>query len=130
MLKILLILPPVISMAHVFLAIILYLVGIPYSGNLLILFSLPIIVVITIHIYIAMVDHSMSKNEHIGYALVHIPFSITFSFLALLFFIPKDNVKSDAVTHAKETLLQCEDRRETECLKRFYQRTSPGLQRK
>lgn len=130
MLKILLILPPVISMVHVFLAILLYLFDIQYSGNLLVLFSLPIIVVTSIHIYIAIVDNSMSKNEHIGYALVHIPFSITFSFLALLFFIPKDNGQVDASINAKDTLIQCVDIREAECLKNFYQRTSSDLQRK
>ncbi|PKH87498.1 hypothetical protein [Colwellia sp. Bg11-28] len=122
MLKILLILPPVISMAHVFLSIILYLFDIQYSGNLLILFSLPIIVVTSIHIYIAIFDYSLSKSEHIGYALVHIPFSITFSFLALLFFIPKDNGQVDASRKSKDTLLQCVDIREAECVKNLYQR--------
>ncbi|AAZ28260.1 hypothetical protein CPS_2503 [Colwellia psychrerythraea 34H] len=122
MLNILLILPPVISMAHVFLSIILYLFDIQYSGNLLILFSLPIIVVTSIHIYIAIFDYSLSKSEHIGYALIHIPFSITFSFLALLFFIPKDNGQVDASSKFKDTLLQCVDIREAECLKNLYLR--------
>lgn len=88
MLKILLALPPIISIAHVFLAIILFLFNIEYTGNLFILFFLPITLVTLIHIYIALVDNSLSKSEHIGYALVHIPFSIIFSLLALLLFIP------------------------------------------
>lgn len=116
MLKILLALPPIISIGHIFLAITLFLFEIKYSGSLLLLFSLPIILVTFIHIYIAIVDNSISKSEHIGYALVHIPFSITFSLLALLFFIPEGN----GLNNSKSTLLQCVDKSESECLNKFY----------
>lgn len=126
MLKILLALPPIISIAHVFLAIILFLLNIEYTGNLFILFFLPITLVTFIHIYIAVVDNSLSKSEHIGYALVHIPFSITFSLLALLLFIPKSNGMSDSTT----SLLQCVNKSEAECLNNFYLPNSKHQQNK
>jgi hypothetical protein len=126
MLKILLALPPIISIAHVFLAIILFLLNIEYTGNLFILFFLPITLVTFIHIYIAIVDNSLSKSEHIGYALVHIPFSITFSLLALLLFIPKGSGMSDSTT----SLLQCVNQSEAECLNNFYLPNSKHQQNK
>jgi hypothetical protein len=116
MLKILLALPPIISIAHICLAIIFFLFNIEYAGSLFILFFLPVTLVTLIHIYIAVVDNSLAKSEHIGYALVHIPFSITFSLLALLLFIPQDNGGS----HATKPLLQCVDKSEAECLNNFY----------
>jgi hypothetical protein len=118
MLKILLAIPPIISMAHVFIAIFLFLVGFKYSGNLLILFGLPVTLVIFIHIYLAISDNSMTKSEHLGYALVHIPFSIVFSFLSLLLFIP-NNEKIDIVIENQDTLLQCIDKKEVGCLNNF-----------
>lgn len=126
MLKILLALPPIISIAHVFLAIILFLFNIEYTGNLFILFFLPITLVTLIHIYIALVNNSLSKSEHIGYALVHIPFSITFSLLALLLFIPKGNGESNSTI----PLVQCGDKSEAECLKNFYLPKNTHLQSK
>jgi hypothetical protein len=116
MLKILLALPPIISIAHICLAILFFLFNIEYAGSLFILFFLPVTLVTLIHIYIAVVDNSLAKSEHIGYALVHIPFSITFSLLALLLFIPKDNGGS----HATKPLLQCVNKSETECINNFY----------
>ena len=121
-------LPPIISMAHIFLAIILFLLDVKYYGNLLILFGLPVVVVIFIHIYIAIVDDSMSKNEHVGYALIHIPCSITFSFLALLLFIPKDNQQGDVhVNSHSEALFHCVDQNEAGCLNNLYQRNNSKL---
>jgi hypothetical protein len=112
-------------MAHVFLAGILFLFSVKYSGNLIVLFGLPITLVISIHIYVAIVDKSMSKSEHLGYALVHIPFSMILSFLALLLFIPKDNeqVEVDLHRHSK-ALFHCVDKSKAVCLNNLYQRTS------
>ncbi len=118
MLKILLAIPPIISMAHVFIAILLFLLGIKYSGNLLILFGLPVSIVIFIHIYLAIADNSMTKSEHLGYALVHIPFSIVFSFLSLLLFIP-NNETIDMDKKNQDGLLQCIDKKEVGCLSVF-----------
>jgi hypothetical protein len=116
-------LPPIISMAHVFLAIILFLLEVNYKGDVLILFALPIVMVIFIHLYIAIVDSSMSKNEHIGYALIHIPFSITFSFLALLLFIPKDNQQGDVQENNHSgALFHCANKHDAGCLNNLYQR--------
>jgi len=125
MLKILLSLPPIISMAHVFIAGTLFLFDVNYAGNLILLFSLPITLVIFIHIYIAIVDNSMPKSEHLGYALVHIPFSMVLSFLALLLFIPKNNDQVDAHVHRhSKALFHCVDKSEAGCLNSLYQRES------
>jgi len=124
MLKILLALPPIISMAHIFFTVSLFLFGFKYSGNLTILFGLPVTLVILIHIYIAIVDNSMSKSEHLAYALVHIPFSMALSFLALLFFIPKGNKQVDVHVHShSKTLFHCVDKSsEAGCINNLYQR--------
>ncbi len=126
MLKILLSLPPILSMAHVFLAVILYLLGVGYSGNLTLLFGLPVTLVIFIHIYIAITDNSMTKSEHLGYALIHIPFSMALSFLALLFFIPKDNKQVDVHVHGhSKELFHCVGKvSKANCINSLYQRDS------
>lgn len=121
MLKVLLAIPPIISVTHVFLAILLFSLNIKYSGSLLLLFALPVVLVVLIHIYIAITNSSMTKSEHLGYALVHIPFSISFSFLALLLFIP-NNEYTDVEGNSKNTLLMCAGKSDIECLNNFSSR--------
>ncbi|GAA5186125.1 hypothetical protein [Ferrimonas gelatinilytica] len=120
MLKLLLALPPLISMVHIFAAILLHFIGIEYSGSLLLLFTLPVAATVLIHIYVAIFDHSMTKSEHLGYALTHIPFSLTFSFLSILFFLPDTtpDASSSAAPVAPAALI-CKPPTDPQCLSRL-----------
>ncbi len=86
---------------------------------MLLLFSVPVTLVFFIHIYIAITDNSMTKSEHLGYALIHIPFSMVFSFFAVLFFIPNETKAIDINDVSKDTLLLCSNKKEIECINSF-----------
>ncbi|SHH71724.1 hypothetical protein [Ferrimonas marina] len=116
MIKTLLALPPIISMTHVLLAVLLHFLEVEYTGNLLLLFCAPVALVILIHLYVAIFDKSMTRSEHLGYTLTHIPFSFTFSFLSILFLIPETEAE---VVEAEPTLVLCEDKSGGQCLNSF-----------
>lgn len=117
MLKILFKLPPFISMAHVLIFTTMFFFDVKYQGSLLILFLSPIILTIFVHVIVIFIDAEITLSERIGYALVHIPFSITLSFFTMLFFIPTE----DGPPSIKNTLSQCVDIDEIKCLNSFYQ---------
>jgi hypothetical protein len=119
MVKIFLALPPIISIFHVLISLALYYLGIQFQGNIFLFIGLPIVLVLVIHVIIVFIDKSMGVTERIGYALIHIPFSLVFSVSSLL--ILTLNNADD--TKAKSTLTQCEDKSKVQCINSLYQRS-------
>lgn len=119
MVKIFLALPPIISIIHVFISLAIYYFDIKFQGNIFLFVGLPILFVLVIHIIIVFIDKSMGVTERIGYALIHIPFSLVFSMSSLLIL----NLSSIDANEAKSTLNQCEGKSKVQCMNSFYQRS-------
>ena len=124
MTKLLLSLPPIISLLHAITSVLLFYFDLNNIESLMIVFITPITIVTLIHIYVAVWDSTVSKHEHIGYALVHIPLSILISFLALLFLLPEQPVELKKNASPSMNITQCTNKTNKECLNLFYKKDS------
>lgn len=117
MTKTLLVLPPIISIVHVLIALVMYYFGVQYQGNILLFATIPVVFVIAMHVVIIFMDKSMGVTERVGYGLVHIPFCLVFSMSSLLIL----TLEQEGVEKVKSTLIQCEGKSTIECVNTFYQ---------
>jgi hypothetical protein len=102
---------------HVLISLLLYYLGIQFQGNIFLFIGFPILFVFVIHIIIVFIDKSMGVTERVGYALIHIPFSLVFSMSSLLIL----NLNNIDANETKSTLTQCVGKSEIQCINSLYQ---------